>query len=109
VGCFGLARATLISAGAVLFATGAFADAIDGNWCSADGVRSFSINGPRIVTSAGIETTGNYSRHAFSFVVPEGHHDAAMHIDMQLLNEQEVRVTEGSATPEVWHRCKPIA
>jgi hypothetical protein len=41
------------------------ADAIDGDWCFADG-RHFSIRGPRITTPAGRETQGDYSRHAFS-------------------------------------------
>jgi hypothetical protein len=99
----------LIGAGALLCATSALADVIDGEWCSAAGTRAFTISGPKIVTGAGVEATGNYSRHTFSYTVPEGGPDAGMPVDMRLLNDEQVRVTEGVSDPEIWHRCEPIA
>ena len=54
-----------------LSASGARADAIDGNWCAADG-RTFSIEGPKILTPGGTATTGDYTRHSFAYVVPSG-------------------------------------
>jgi len=100
-------RSALIAAGALLLAAPALADAIDGQWCSPDGTRAVTISGPRFMTG-GVEATGDYTRHTFSYVVPEGAPDAGMPVDMRQLNEEEVLVAEGTADPEIWHRCKPI-
>jgi hypothetical protein len=95
---------------ALLVAPGAaLADAIDGDWCSTTEVRTFSISGPIIVTPAGTQTTGNYSRHAFSYVVPAGDPGAGETIEMILLNEEEVRVAEGGREPHIWRRCEVIS
>jgi hypothetical protein len=50
----------------------ALADAIDGDWCSTGDAGQFRIAGASITTPAGTQTTGNYTRHAFSYVVPVG-------------------------------------
>ena len=44
------------------------ADAIDGDWCKADGKR-MKIRGPEIFTPGGNQTRGDYSRHSFSYVI----------------------------------------
>jgi hypothetical protein len=81
------------------------ADAIDGNWCARDG-RVMTIEGPAIVTPGGSQISGNYSRHAFSYVVPPGESDAGSTILMILLNEDTVRIDPGNgAAEEIWHRC----
>ncbi|HLW89672.1 MAG TPA: hypothetical protein VKS78_00030 [Roseiarcus sp.] len=85
----------------------AHADVIDGNWCSDDG-RRFSINGPAIITAEGVKTEGNYSRHAFSYTIPESEPSAGQQVFMILLNERTVRLRVGAdpATPtEIWKRC----
>ena len=79
------------------------ADAIDGNWCAADG-RTFSIDGPRIVTPGGTATTGDYTRHGFAYVIPAGEAGTGTRVTMVLLNEETVRLTAGAA-PELWRRC----
>jgi hypothetical protein len=90
----------------------ALADVIDGDWCFPDG-RRFEIRGPDIVTPAGIRTTGDYSRHHFTYVVPKGDPDAGKTIDMRLMNETTVflwlggEASEMQAPPQVWHRCLP--
>jgi hypothetical protein len=89
----------------ILAPSSALADAIDGDWCSPDDARQFRIAGASITTPAGTQTTGNYSRHAFSYVVPFGDAGAGDEIDMQLLNEEEVQVVVGRGPPEVWRRC----
>ena len=59
-------------AAAMLLQTGtAHADAIDGDWCSTEGMR-MSIRGEKITTPGGKQIQGNYSRHAFDYVVPAG-------------------------------------
>jgi hypothetical protein len=91
---------------AVLSAAGqAQADAIDGDWCSPGQVRSLRIEGPRIVTPGQQLTQGDYSRHAFAYVVPPGEPDAGMPVVMQLLGENDVRISFGGAEPEIWQRC----
>ena len=59
-------RPLIIAACAAVFGfvRPAVADAIDGDWCRADGKR-MSIRGPAIVTPAGQQANGNYTRHSF--------------------------------------------
>jgi len=96
----------LLAAAAFSLAAGAaVADAIDGDWCAPNDTRSFHITGPRIVTPSGRETAGDYSRHAFSYVIPEGDPGAGGTVNMRLLNENTVSVGFDPAQPETWHRC----
>ena len=81
------------------------ADAIDGDWCFEDG-RHFTIRGPAITTPGGIATEGNYRRHSFDYVVPEGEAAAGEPVAMLLLNENTVQLEESGKT-EIWLRCKP--
>jgi hypothetical protein len=91
------------------------ADAIDGNWCSQDG-RTMIIDGARITIPSGKQIAGQYSRHYFSYVVPEGEPGAGATVDMVLLSEETMRLTRGvppgvevSPEPEIWRRCQPVA
>jgi len=62
----------LVVAAAILLQTGVgYADAIDGDWCSTDGMR-MSIRGEKITIPSGKQIEGNYNRHAFDYVVPAG-------------------------------------
>ena len=106
-------RATFIAGGlilgAVAFSSPARADAIDGDWCSPDG-KHLTIKGPAIKTPGGVDMSGNYTRHAFSYVVPEKEPNAGSTIFMSLMNETTVQVREGTpvAQPVVWKRCENI-
>ena len=100
---------TIIPALALAMLAGpAIADVIDGNWCHSDG-RRFTIRGPEIVTPGGKKLEGNYSRHAFSYVVPAP--GAGEMIAMTLANENTVYLRRGetsaAAAPETWVRCSP--
>lgn len=96
-----------IALSALLVGTPARADAIDGDWCHEDG-RHFSIQGPVIVTPAGQQTQGDYTRHTFRYTVPAGDPGSGQAVSMQLLNELMVSVRSGpDAASEIWHRCKP--
>jgi hypothetical protein len=91
----------------LLLATPAAADAIDGSWCD-DAGRHLAISGSRIVTPGGTEMQGQYTRHAFHYVVPLQEPSSGQGVDMQLLNENTVQLRVGSeAGVEVWRRCKP--
>lgn len=85
------------------------ADAIDGHWCAADG-RVMTIEGPAILTPGGHQITGEYSRHAFSYVVPVGEGPAGATVFMVLLNEETVELDPGDGGDhEIWHRCDVIS
>jgi hypothetical protein len=90
----------------LLLANTAFADAIDGDWCLANG-RHMSINGPEIVTPHGKRMQGNYDRHAFSYVAPSGEPAAGQEINMSLIDDDLLHVMTGakSAKPVEWRRC----
>ena len=102
-----LIGATIGISALLLTAPPARADAIDGAWCHETALR-IMINGPSIVTPAGTKTKGDYSRHAFSYVVPAGEPGAGTTVEMRLLNEQTVQLRAvGSASVETWFRCGP--
>lgn len=83
------------------------ADAIDGSWCLSASER-LSIDGPRIVTLAGHALVGAYSRHFFSYTVPEGESPAGATMQMRLLDEQTMQRRAGpDGTVETWTRCSP--
>lgn len=86
----------------------AVADAIDGDWCRDDGKR-MSIQGPDIVTPGGHRIRGDYSRHAFNYVVPPGETGAGEPVAIVLLSEYLAHARQGAATApvQVWDRCPP--
>jgi hypothetical protein len=87
----------------------ALADAIDGDWCHADG-RRLSINGPDIVTPGGTPLKGDYDRHHFSYVVPASEPGAGATIAMVLLSEIQMQLKPPSGEEQLWRRCgKPIS
>ena len=85
----------------------AWADSIDGNWCAPEGGKHLTIEGPRIRTPGGKDMTGQYGRHDFSYVAPDGDPAPGTAIDMRLMGEHAVRVTEWGGASSVWHRCPP--
>src|SRR5512139_3306263 len=105
-----LAVPTALASFAMLLITGhiALADAIDGDWCHADGKR-MKIRGPEIVTPGGNQTRGDYTRHSFSYVVPAGEAGAGESVSIILLSEYLAHARQGSesAPIQVWNRCPP--
>ena len=100
--------AILAAAMLAALATPAAADAIDGNWCSPDG-RHFFIQGPSIVTEDGVKLTGDYNRHAFSYVIPAPNRLAGQRVRMVLRGEflLNLRVGDSEDSPiEAWKRCE---
>lgn len=100
---------TFIGAMSVLLGFGAVAhaDAIDGDWCQADGKR-MSIRGPAIVTPGGQQANGNYTRHFFSYIVPTGEVGAGTTIEIQLRSEYLAHERKGGDTSvHEWRRCPP--
>ncbi len=84
----------------------AHADAIDGDWCQADG-RHMTIRGPDITTPGGTKMRGEYSRHSFSYVVPAGEPGAGETVSIVLLSELLAHGRQGGPdTPlQEWRRC----
>ena len=98
--------AALAGVAVAALASPALADAIDGNWCRADGKR-MAIDGPAIVTPGGHKIAGDYSRHAFSYVVPGGEPGAGATVSIQLLGEYLAHARQGNGPIEEWRRCPP--
>ena len=109
-----MSRAALTSlaiCATMLIAGAARADVIDGDWCSPDG-KHLSIRGPDIVTPAGTRASGDYDRHAFSYIVPARDPNAGFTVAMRLVNEETMQFRIGadkaaaaSAPMQIWHRC----
>ncbi len=95
----------------------AMADSIDGDWCLENTKKYMSIQGVQIVTWGGSRTEGNYSRHAFDYVIPPPEPQAGTVVGMLLANENTMylvvgskSVTRASPNREIWHRCnRPTA
>lgn len=83
------------------------ADSIDGDWCAPEGGKSLSITGSSIRTPGGKEIKGQYGRHDFHYVAPDGDPQPGISIDMRLMGENAVRVTPQGGETSVWRRCPP--
>jgi hypothetical protein len=109
----------LILAGFFLGGLGgsARADAIDGDWCHADG-RRFSINGPNFVTPGGNRIQGDYGYYSFAYRIPKSEAGAGLGVSMVFIDDDTLHVTLGKGAAgsekgvspggplEVWHRCR---
>ncbi len=86
----------------------AFADAIDGLWCSEKGDH-VSIEGPKITLAGKTSFEGRYARHEFLYTVPEGQDHAGDQIYMRLHDEEDMTsftIKNGQNTePVAWKRC----
>lgn len=102
-------RSGVLAAVLLALSTPAFADAIDGTWCSADS-RQMAIDGPTIDTPGGNRITGNYDRHGFSYVVPDNEPQPGSTITMDLVDDDTIHLRRGTITDagnvEVWKRCE---
>jgi hypothetical protein len=97
----------LLVAAAMLLQTGVgYADAIDGDWCSTDG-QHMTIHGDDITTPGGRQIKGNYSRHAFDYVVPAGEAGTGETVNILLRSEYLALSRQGPADAPTreWRRC----
>jgi len=81
------------------------ADQIDGDWCFPGDGRNLHIEGDDIVTPQGTTTTGDYTRHAFRYIVPESDAGAGEEINMRQLNDQTMVLLRPDGAEETWKRC----
>ncbi len=88
-----------------LSAPPARADAIDGHWCTPDGMR-LTIEGPRITTPGGAQMRGEYDRHGFAYDAPPSEPGGGGRVTMRLMGETMMRV-QGRGLDPVWRRCGP--
>lgn len=71
-----------------------------------------SIEGSDIVTPGGKSMQGDYERHGFAYVVPDGEPHVGARISMAMQSEDIVRILipgqgpgPNPATIEIWQRC----
>jgi len=97
----------LVATGMLMQTGVGHADAIDGDWCSTDGMR-MSIRGEKITIPSGKQIEGNYSRHAFDYVVPAGENGSGDVVSIILRSEYLALSRQGPAERPLreWHRCK---
>ena len=92
----------------LLLPTAAFADKIDGSWCSANA--RVDINGPHISLGGKPAFDGQYARHEFRYTVPEGEAHAGDQIYLRLRGEEDMTsftIKDGNAVDPIdWKRCK---
>lgn len=83
------------------------ADAIDGDWCAAEGNLHMTINGANITTPSGKQIKGNYTRHAFDYVVPDGEAGAGETVNILLRGEYLAVSRQGASDAPLkeWRRC----
>ena len=96
------------SAAFVIMATTAMADAIDGDWCEKMG-RHLNIDGPKIKTPGGNNITGDYERHGFTYIVPNGEVHASKTIRMQMQSEELMLLILPDGSIEKWNRCEVVS
>ena len=97
----------LVATGMLLQTGVGHADAIDGDWCSADRMR-MSIRGEKITIPSVKQIQGNYSRHAFDYVVPAGENGSGEIVSIILRGEYLALSRQGPVEGPLkeWHRCK---
>ena len=106
-----LAKIAGLAAIALAISSGiAHADQIDGTWCSPTG-ESITIEGPQAVIPSGNMIDGNYDRHHFDYVIPEGDVDAGAKVMADQIDDNTIRVAhsdrvqENTGASEIWIRC----
>jgi hypothetical protein len=86
----------------------AWADAIDGNWCNAEG-ENLHIDGAAIKTPGGASLTGEYDRHHFSYISPPGEKFAGETLNMTQHSEELMRMRLPDGGEMTWRRCEVVS
>ena len=93
----------------LLLPTAAFADRIDGTWCS-DKAARVEIKGPTISLGGKPAIEGSYGRHEFLYTVPDGDAHAGDEIFMRLRGEEDMTSytmkDDKPVDPVEWKRCQ---
>ena len=100
----------LAAALAVLAPQAARADAIDGDWCNAEG-KHLVIKGNEITLPDGATLQGNYTRHSFAYMTSESQPPAGTPMILRLVNEDTMLAAayRGPTPPEQWKRCEHVS
>ena len=93
----------------LLIPAAAYADRIDGTWCTGSTTR-VEINGPRISLAGRSAFEGQYTRHEFIYTVPAGEVHAGDQIYMKLRGEEYMTSftikDNHPVDPLDWKRCQ---
>ena len=99
----------ILTAFFLLLPTAAFADKIDGAWCTGVNTR-IEINGPQISLGGKPGFDGVYKRHEFTYTVPASEDHAGDQIYMRLLNDENMTSftikDSKPVDPVEWKRCQ---
>lgn len=97
----------LLAAAGMAAADAAHADAIDGAWCSPEGRKLF-IEGRTLTLWNGRIIEGEYGRHSFRFIAPDGDPDAGTGLLLTLYGETEMHFSRPTGT-DIWKRCELVS
>jgi len=109
-----LKRTAFIAVSLAISAGAAMADKIDGNWCSPTNA-TMTIEGPSVTTPSGKVTRGDYYRHHFDYIVPDGDKEAGARVHADLIDEDHIILTltppkaAKPGQPEIWKRCQVVS
>lgn len=88
----------------------AFAEGLDGQWCSPNGER-ITVEGSNVITPGGQQTTGAYNNGNFHFELPKPDRNAGAVIWMEPKSASTARVStvskyqSGPPPHGLWRRC----
>jgi hypothetical protein len=104
----------LVMLAILLPTSGAHADQIDGHWCLKKPFKRLTIDGTNIITPRGSRTTGENTRHEFTYQVPSKEPGAGSFVVMDQLSDDEIHVRTGAdmksarqTKPQSWGICPP--
>ena len=52
---------------------------------------------------------GNYSRHAFSYIVPAAEQGAGAQVAMVLVDDDTIHLRADTTAVQIWHRCELVS
>ncbi|MCZ8269348.1 MAG: hypothetical protein O9306_02185 [Beijerinckiaceae bacterium] len=96
------------SLAALLLATPAVADSIDGKWCSEDGRRIIIEGSLGLWGTGGLKIAGEYLRYTYLFAMPAGEPEAGQRVEMRFRRmDQSIAVKIGEGEARIWRKCPP--
>lgn len=91
----------------IVLAQPAWADSIDGEWCSPEGGKRLTIDGPTLRTPGGKTIQADYRKYSVTYTAPAGDWEAGQTIDLQFVRRVGVRVTVRGGAESIWKTCPP--
>lgn len=86
----------------------ALADSLDGDWCNPEDGK-LTIEGNTIITPSGNALAGEYGRHRFVYIAPEGDWNGGKRIVIQQFSDEMMELSVGDGHPHKWRPCQFVS